>query len=147
VPSVADRLRAIVGPLPDGAAVTLPADTVRAWLAEEPALVPSRLTELASQPLSWRERFRTAADDVRLGAPELAEALGRSRDWVYRATSPRWAAKRGRNPLPCSKLDGVLVFTAGAVRRWLQASAVMVNPEPEPPSARLRVSRVRRVAR
>lgn len=79
---------------------------------------------------TWRERLWTCPPDTRLAVPELTEALGRSADWVYRAVNAKNANERGRDPLPCSRLDGVLVFTAGAVREWLRASSVVVNPEP-----------------
>lgn len=143
MPSVTERLRAIIAPLPDGAAFTLPADVVRAWLEDEPATAtpaPVALTE----PQTWRERLWTCPLDTRLGVRELAEALDRSADWVYRATNAKRAATHGRDPLPCSRLDGVLVFTAGAVRAWLRASEEIVNPEPA--GARLHVSRASRTA-
>lgn len=127
--TIAERLRAIAGALPDGASVTLPAADIRAWLAEEPARALSPLV-VAPEPQTWRERLWTCGADVRLGVREVSEALDRSPDWVYRAVDSRRSAERGRAPLPCSKLDGVLVFTAGAVRRWVQASERVVHPEP-----------------
>jgi hypothetical protein len=139
MPSVIERLRVIVTSLPDGAAVTLPAETLRAWLAEEPAVADQ--VELASEPRGWREKLWTCPPETRLGVPELAEALDRSPDWVYRATSAKRAAKLGRHPLPCARLDGVLVFTAGALRRWVEASASIVNPDPV--AARVRTRRLR----
>lgn len=129
MPSVVDRLRSLADALPDGAAVTLPLAVVRAWLEDEPAAAPPSLMA-AAEPPGWRVRLWTCPDDARLGVQELAEAVGRSADWVYRATSATHAAEHGRDPLPCSKLDGVNVFRAGAVRRWLEASAVIVNAEP-----------------
>jgi hypothetical protein len=132
-----ERLAAIVAALPDGAAVTLPADAVRAWLAEEPASAMPRPVDTPPQPVGWREKLWTCPDAVRLSVPELAEALDRSPDWVYRATSPKRAIAHGRAPLPCRKLDGVLVFEAGPVRAWLQTSEQIVNPE----APRLRVAR------
>jgi hypothetical protein len=131
MPTVADRLTAIIAALPAGSAVTLPADAVRMWLAEEPASAsPEMSIAAAAPPADWRERLWTVPDAVRLGVPELAEALDRSPDWIYRAVNPKRAKQQGREPLPCRKLDGVLVFEAGAVRRWVQASESLVNPEP-----------------
>ncbi|MBA3340449.1 MAG: hypothetical protein H0W30_01220 [Gemmatimonadaceae bacterium] len=127
--TVADRLRAIVGSLPEGAAVTLPGDALRAWLEAE-SVAPPAPAVIEAEPSTWRERLWTCPPETRLGVHELAEALDRSADFVYRAVDAKWSAKRGRDPLPCSRLDGVLVFTAGAIRRWLEASAVIVNPEP-----------------
>lgn len=128
--TVAERLRAIVGSLPEGAAVTLPGAALRAWLEDEPAAALPDPALAEAEPVSWRERFWTCPPETRLGVRELAEALDRSADFVYRAVDPKRSAGRGRDPLPCSRLDGVLVFSAGAVRRWLDASAVTVNPEP-----------------
>jgi len=143
VPNVAERLRALAAALPDGAAVTLPAATLRQWLADEP-VGPSPALVVPGEPQTWRERLWTCPADTRLGVRELVEALDRSSDWVYRATSAKLAAAHGRDPVPCSRLDGALVFTAGAVRRWLQASESIVNPEPA--TARLRVTRAARPA-
>lgn len=127
--SVADRLRAIVQVLPSGASVTLPADAVRAWLEEEPTRAPADVAVITSAA-TWRERLWTCPDDQPLGVHDVAEAADRSVDWVYRATSPKRASERGRAPLPCSRLDGQLVFRAADVRRWLRASAHIVNPAP-----------------
>ena len=138
MPSITERLRAIVAQLPTGAAVTLPADVVRAWLEDERSAAPSA-PMLPAVPQGWRERLWTCPTDTRLGVRDLADALNRSADWVYRATNVKRAAEHGRSPLPCTRLDGVLVFTAAAVRHWLQASAVIVNAEPA--AARLHVSR------
>jgi len=133
--TVAERLRAIVEPLPNGAAVTLPAELLRSWLAddqpEQPAPVPDPVAE------TWRTKLWTVPESTRLGVREVAEALDRSADWVYRAVSVEQAAEKGRNPLPCKRLDGVLVFEVGAVRRWLQASEVVVNPDSRPRLARV----------
>lgn len=128
--TVADRLRAIVGSLPEGAAVTLPGDALRAWLEDEPAATAEPVAVQADEAADWRERLWTCDPSTRLGVRELAEALDRSADFVYRAVDRKRSAERGREPLPCSRLDGVLVFTAGAIRRWVEASSVTVNPEP-----------------
>lgn len=130
---LADRLRAIVDPLPPGASVTLPADTVRAWLDDEPSApaAPELVTD-STPPQSWRERLWTVPAEMRLGVPEVAEAVGRSRDWVYRACSAEQAKVKGRDPLPCARLDGELVFSAAAVRDWIRRSELVVNPAPPP---------------
>lgn len=126
--TVADRLRAIVDALPEGSAVTLPANVVRSWLSEEPSPTPA--APALELPSSWRERLWTCPENTTLGVRELTEALGRSPDWVYRAVSAKRSAARDRHPLPCKKLDGVLTFEAGAIRRWLKSSAAIVNAEP-----------------
>lgn len=127
--TLAERLAAIVAPLPDGASVTLPALVVREWLAEAPTVPPAIVEAHAG---TWRERLWTVPPETRLGVREVAEACDRSADWVYRACSSTRAEARGRTPLPCTRLDGVLCFTAGAVRRWLEQAGEIVNPEPAP---------------
>jgi hypothetical protein len=124
---LAGRLRAIVDALPPGSAVTLPADALRAWLDEEPAVAPA-VQLVADEPASWRVRIWSVPEDTRLGVMEVAEAAGRSRDWTYRATDAKRAARKGREPLPCSRLDGELVFKAGPVREWMRRAEAVVNP-------------------
>ena len=155
-----DRLARMVEALPDGASVSLPVAVVRGWLdtPSDPPLLKLRPEADASAasplptpspeknsgaggqklpaPDSWRERLWTCPADMRMGVREVAEALDRSPDYVYRAVNADRAAEKGRNPLPCSRLDGELVFTAGAVRAWLQASEQIINPAPR----RLRAS-------
>jgi hypothetical protein len=132
---LAERLRQVADALPDTAAVMIPVAELRAWVAEEqahgstpaePEIVAQRGAE------TWRTKLWTVPDETRLGVHELAEAVDRSPDWCYRAASEKWAKARGREPLPCSRLDGCLPFTAGAVRRWLEASERTVRPEPRP---------------
>ena len=85
----------------------------------------ARPTMATAPVLSWRERLWTCSPDVRLGVIELAEALGRSKAFVYRLTRSR--------AIPHRKLDGELVFRVGDVRAWLaQHEDVVVT-------ARLRV--------
>jgi predicted DNA-binding transcriptional regulator AlpA len=124
--TLAARLRQIVDALPAGAAVTLPTDAVRAWLEEE--LYPAAPVLSVEEPATWRERLWTVPSSTRLSVAEVAEAAGRSRDWCYRATDKRRALQKGREPLPCSRIDGMLVFTAGDVRAWLQRSEQLINP-------------------
>jgi predicted DNA-binding transcriptional regulator AlpA len=112
-------------------------DVIR-WLTQAPpgTLVPARelaalLTEKPEHadaagaransalsgagPITWRERLWSVPGDTRLGVRELAEAVGRSADWVYRHTAAGGTGVR----LPHRKLDGSLVFLAGEVRTWL----------------------------
>jgi hypothetical protein len=134
--TIASRLRTIVDALPPGAAVTLPADAVRAWLGEDGPEPPATAPVPEESVAGWRERLWTCPPDTRLGVREVAEALDRSRDWVYRATSADRAREKGRPPLPCGRLDGELVFSAGALREWIRRCEVVVNPAPD--SRRLR---------
>lgn len=69
----------------------------------------------ATQP-TWPERLCSAPAEMRMGAVELAAALGRPRSWVYRHTS----RKSGLPVIPHRKLDGQLVFLVGEVRQWLR---------------------------
>jgi predicted DNA-binding transcriptional regulator AlpA len=65
---------------------------------------------------SWRERFWTAPDETRIGVRELAEALGKSRSWVYHRT----ACSSEAIPLPSRTIaGGKLEFVVGEVRAWL----------------------------
>jgi predicted DNA-binding transcriptional regulator AlpA len=106
-----DRIRAIVMALPDTATVSLSVAALRSWLADEEGAIVS--PEGSS---SWRERLWTCPPDTRLRVPDLCEALGRPKSWVYRAVSTH----RGVQRLPCSRLDGELVFEAAEVRQWLR---------------------------
>lgn len=127
--TLAERLRRVADALPDGSSVVLPVADIRAWLAQEPTSAPDA-APVPSEPETWRTRLWSVPDSTRLGVVEVCEALGRSRDWVYRAVSEKRADAHGRDPLPCSRLDGCLSFTAGAVRRWLESSERIVRPEP-----------------
>ena len=67
---------------------------------------------------SWRERVWIVPAETRLGVREVAETLARSKSWVYKKAS----RKAGPTGLPCRKLDGELLFTAGEVRAWINSS-------------------------
>lgn len=115
------------------------------WLAQAPpgTLVPAR--ELASLlgkgaenetgvgaitqghdavSNTWREKLWTVPADTRLGVREVAEATGRSLDWVYKHTGAAGSGLR----LPHRKLDGHLVFLAGELRAWLLEAERIVEP-------------------
>jgi predicted DNA-binding transcriptional regulator AlpA len=119
------------------------------WLAQAPpgTLVPARelatlLSRAAEEPpdastaapvretmhTTWRERLWIVPPDTRLGVREVAEASGRSRDWVYKHTSAGGSGWR----LPHRKLDGQLVFLAGEIRTWLAAAEQIVEPGTRP---------------
>jgi len=99
-------------------------------------LVAGRVMELLSDrvrdpspgenpsPTSWRERLWTAHPETRLGVRELAEALGRSRSWIYSRTGRSCPTSRR---IPHSLDDsGELVFKAGEIRDWLARSEIRV---------------------
>lgn len=75
------------------------------------------------KPASWREKLWTAPAETRIGVRELQEATGRSRDWVYRATS----AKAGDDRIPHRKLDGELVFQIGELRDWIRSREDVIH--------------------
>ena len=73
----------------------------------------------------------------RIGARELAQALGRSRSWVYGRLT-------GEGAIPHAKLDGELTFKAGEVRAWLRGTEEVVREGPmesTPPERRLTLAR------
>ncbi len=79
------------------------------------------LTDAPPAPPSWRERLWSCPADTRLGVLEIAEALGRSKAFVYRLTRTK--------DIPHRKLDGELVFRAGDIREWVQRREdVQVTP-------------------
>ena len=98
--TVRDRLAAIVAPLPAGASVSLPADALRAWLDEDEQPAESAPPPFAPAATSMRERLWTVPAETRLDVGQAAEALGRSRSWLYKATSAKPAG------LPFHKLGG-----------------------------------------
>jgi predicted DNA-binding transcriptional regulator AlpA len=106
----------------------IPADALAAMLRarskDDEHAAASPAPAATASPSSWRERLWTVAPDTRLGVQEVAEAAGRSRDWVYRHTGPSGSGIR----LPHRKLDGELVFVAGEVRNWLTAAEQVIEP-------------------
>src|SRR5690348_6076242 len=52
---------------------------------------------------TWREKLWSVPPETRIGVPEVAEAIGRPRSWVYRHTSEKAA---GADRLPHRRLDG-----------------------------------------
>ena len=121
---------------------TIPARALAEMLADleggEPA--PAVQVEAAPAGQTWRSRLWTCAPETRLRVPDLVEALGvSSRHSIYRLTSEKEARKAERDPLPCRRLGGELVFRAGEVRRWLEANEEAVSGV----APRLRVHRGR----
>ena len=110
-----DQLRELVAWLaaaPAGTLLSAASLAERLASVEGPSVAPPREIE----PQTWRERLWTVPAGTRLGVPEVAEAVGRTRSWVYRRTSP----KSVKAPLPHTRLDGELVFEAGQLREWLE---------------------------
>jgi hypothetical protein len=97
-----------------------------AWILERLDPEPAAPAPADSEPASWRERIWTVAAETRIGAAEVAEAVGRSRDYVYRATSP----KAGEDRIPHRKLDGELVFQVGELRQWIRSREDVIHTPP-----------------
>ena len=97
----------------------IPAEVVQRIL-EDVAYPPDPQPE--AEPATWRERIWTCPDETRLLIEDVMEAMGRSRDTIYRLT------RREEDPLPCRKLDGRLVFVARQVRAWMEAAEYVVVP-------------------
>jgi predicted DNA-binding transcriptional regulator AlpA len=97
------------------AGTTLDAGAVHEMLSELAAPLPEAIAAPAADVPTWRSRLWTVPADTRLLLPEAAEALGRSRSWLYKRTGPK-----SRERVPCRRLDGELVFLAGELRRWIQ---------------------------
>jgi hypothetical protein len=76
------------------------------------------------EPRTWRARLWEVPTETRLGVDDVAEAVGRSSHWVYRATS------RDEDPLPSRKLSGRVVVTAGELRAWIRDQEVVVHGGP-----------------
>jgi hypothetical protein len=75
---------------------------------------------------SWRERLWTAPEETRIGVTELAEALGKTKWWVYRQTG----ARSGPLAIPHRKLEGALVFIVGEVKAWLPTHEDVIRSSP-----------------
>jgi hypothetical protein len=112
------------GPSPAVAALRAAADQLEEALSavgSTPAPLPTDAS--STLPMTWRERLWLVPDETRLGVREVAEALGRSADFVYRHTGAASTATR----IPHRKLDGELVFTAGEVRDWIRRTEIAIS--------------------
>lgn len=112
------ELMAWLATAPAGTLVSAAGLAERLATVEGVSVAPRR--EIEHQ--TWRERLWTVPAGTRLGISEVAEAVGRSKSWVYRRTSP----KSAKAPLPHGKLDGELVFEAGRIREWLETHGEQV---------------------
>lgn len=103
-------------------------DALTAQPPEEPQQIP---TDRASD---WRERLWHAPDEMRIGAKEVAAAVGKPISWVYRHTS----AKSGYDLLPHRRIDNALTFTVGDIKAYIAAHEKIVI---EPPTTVVPVNR------
>lgn len=91
---------------------------------------------------TWRCRLWRAPSEARLGLPEVVEALGTSRSWVYQRTR-----SDAEDPLPHAKLSGGLVFRAGELRHWIREHEdVQVAGPSDPPEGALSLHEERRAS-
>lgn len=105
---LAEQLRAILDAEEMGD-TPVPDDTHRAPVSAEP---------------TWRERIWTVPDETRLTVDECAEALGRSRAWLY---------ARGQELGIPYRLEGAggaqrRVYLAGELRDWVRRREMVVVP-------------------
>jgi predicted DNA-binding transcriptional regulator AlpA len=98
------RLSAIVAPLPDGSAVSLPVDVLRAWLADDNG---------TAAPV---EPAHADSDDVLISVPEAAGRLG---------VDPRWIYRRGLRGLPWLRQISPRTLRASSreLDRWISRRA------------------------
>src|SRR5205823_4028933 len=80
-------------------------DEFRAMVREA---IADALKDLPTGSTSWRERVYTCPGPTLLSVGDVAEAVGRTKAFVYRHTRNK--------TIRCRRLDGELVFLAGDVR-------------------------------
>ena len=135
--TLADRLRLLLEAMPPGGSVTIPRDAVAEWLEQDMESLqdaPPAAPPLVEGDATWRTMLWTVPAETRLGVSDLAEALGRSKSWLYKRTGPK-----ADSPIPHRRLDGELTFVAGEIRTWLRTREEVVHALPmAPPSLRVR---------
>lgn len=92
------------------------------WVLENLDPDPEPVPVAEPEPATWRERLWTVPAETRIGVRELAEAVDRSRDWVYRRT-----AKAADDRLPHRKMDGELTFVVGEIREWINGHEDVIH--------------------
>lgn len=113
--TLAVHIQKIVDALPEGAQVFLPVDHLKTLLKEED--LPSSEEFPPGEVPSWRERIWSAPEKMRLFVDEAAEALGKSRSYVYKyAREDVDEARR----IPHHHFGTDLVFVVGELRSWLE---------------------------
>lgn len=118
------RLTSIIEAMPSSASVTLSVSTISSWLLDEVPVARDQDQAISGLPSDWQVRLWVVPSETRLSVDDVAEAVGRSRQWVYHHTSARSTYSR----LPYRKLDGRLVFQAGEIRDWLANQEERVSP-------------------
>ena len=117
-----ERLQTITDGMPAGSSVTLPVDTLRAWLADAPGAARPDPSPL--HPGTWKVWLWTVPDQTRLNRPQLLEAIDKSASWLYKQTS----ASPAERTLPFRKHGGDLVFVVAEIRAWLQMTEIVEVP-------------------
>jgi hypothetical protein len=118
----ADRIEKY-GPSQVAAALRAVADILDE-ATDKPGAAPAEpAVPLGICDVTWRERLWTVPSETRLGAREVAEALGRGIDFVYRHTGPGTSNRR----IPHQKIDGALVFVVAEVRDWLRQAETAIS--------------------
>lgn len=119
------------------------AELLGAVIDDPPDACPDDPTTTEPPDWTWRERLWVVPGETRLGVPELAEALGRPRSWIYSrtcrhaGTGPRRRERPADDLIPHRKLGGILVFIVGEVRAWIRQTEEEIAPYPMefPPKA------------
>lgn len=98
------------------------AEQLRAALEqEEGCAMPAVEVQPAPVETSWRERIWTVPDETRLTVDECAEALGKSRAWLYARGDelgiPYRVEKSGRR-----------AYVAGEITEWIRRQEFVVIP-------------------
>ncbi|MFC1791911.1 hypothetical protein ACFL0I_05580 [Gemmatimonadota bacterium] len=106
--------------------ISVELDGLAETLKEERHHQPEVSREGPALELGWREKLWVVPAETRLGVVEVAEALGRSKSWVYKRSGP----KAARTRLPCRKLDGELSFLVGELRTWVRQHEVVEHAVP-----------------
>jgi hypothetical protein len=111
-------LRRALALMSSGASLTFTRDELFAIVNDEtpsPRAVDAVPSPAVTPSASWPERLWTVPAETRMSTEDVAEAVRRTKSWVYRHTSPA----SGLPQLPHRKLDGELLFVAGEVRTWI----------------------------
>jgi predicted DNA-binding transcriptional regulator AlpA len=107
--------------LPDG--TMLPANGIRSIVARLPRETQAPLRPV--ETVTWRERLWSAPSETRVSVRELAEALGKSKHWIYKRTT---RAHSVAIPLPHRRLEnGNLEFVVGEIRAWISRVSHEIN--------------------
>lgn len=120
IPELPSRLHKLAGDLEEGARA------LRSVAADVEEAGPEKLPVATHLELTWRERLWLVPGETRIGVEELAEALGRSKSWIYKRTQ----ASAKDEMLPFRRLHGELCFRVGEIRTYLHQQEDIVAALP-----------------